>query len=163
MTIRKISHIGILRPMRAFCESEKGSVIPLVGLAFFVIMGVIGMAIDIGRAQLVESKLMNSMDAAGLAAGAKLNTASVQAEVEKFVHANYPDGYVDSVITNIATVVTDGGNTITVSGSAEIICRIVRRSAADQSLPNRATSAAGTDLPEVKANRKSSLPPWAAL
>lgn len=118
MTIGKSIHFGILRSIRAFCGSEKGSVIPLVGLAFFVIMGVIGMAIDIGRAQLVESKLMNSMDAAGLAAGAKLNTASVQAEVEKFVQANYPDGYADSVVTNIATAVTDGGNTITVSGTA---------------------------------------------
>ena len=118
MTIRKNSHFGILRPIRAFCESEKGSVIPLVGVAFFVIMGVIGMAIDIGRAQLVESKLMNSMDAAGLAAGAKLNTASVQAEVEKFVDANYPDGYVDSTVTSIATAVTNGGRTITVSGTA---------------------------------------------
>ncbi len=118
MTIRKNSHFGILRPIRAFCGSEEGSVIPLVALAFFVIMGVIGMAIDIGRAQLVESKLLNSIDAAGLAAGAKLNTATVQAEVEKFVHANYPDGYVDSVVTNIATAVTDNGQTITVSGTA---------------------------------------------
>ena len=106
MTIRKNSHSGILRPIREFCGSEEGSVFPLIGLAFFVIMGVIGMAIDIGRAQLVESKLMNSMDAAGLAAGAKLNTATVQAEVEKFVQANYPDGYVDSVVSSIATAVT---------------------------------------------------------
>ena len=118
MTIRKNSHFGILRPIRAFCGSEKGSVIPLVGLAFFVIMGAIGMAIDIGRAQLVESRLMNSIDAAGLAAGAKLNTASVQNEVEKFVHANYPAGYADSVVSSIATAVTDGGNTITVSATA---------------------------------------------
>ena len=74
MTKRKNGHCDILQSIRAFCQSEKGSVLPLVGIGFFVIMGVMGMAIDIGRGQLVESKLLNSIDAAGLAAGAKLNT-----------------------------------------------------------------------------------------
>ncbi len=118
MTIRKNGRYGILQLIRAFCRSEKGSIIPLVGVGFFVIMGVMGMAIDIGRAQLVESKLLNSLDSAGLAAGAKLNTLNVQTEVENFVHANYPDGYVDSVVSNITTTVSPNGETITVSGTA---------------------------------------------
>ncbi len=118
MAKRRNGHCGILQSIRAFCRSEKGSVLPLVGIGFFVIMGVMGMAIDIGRGQLVESKLLNSIDAAGLAAGAKLNTSTVQAEVEKFVYANYPDGYVDSVVSSITTAVTNDGKTITVSATA---------------------------------------------
>ncbi len=118
MTIRKNGRYGILQKIRAFCRSEKGSVIPLVGVAFLVIMGVMGMAIDIGRAQLVESKLLNSLDSAALAAGAKLNTITVEDDVAGFVHANYPDGYVDSVVSNITTTLTDDDMTITVSATA---------------------------------------------
>jgi len=118
MTIRNSFHRGIVQRIREFSRSEDGSIIPLVGICFMVIMGVTGMAIDIGRAQLVESKLLNSIDAAGLAAGAKVSTTNVQAEVEKFVHANYPDGYVDSVVSDILTTTSADAKTITVSAKA---------------------------------------------
>ncbi len=58
MTIRKSSHFGILRPIRAFCESEKGSVIPLVGLAFFVIMGVDKRPLSSGQLLDPEKRLV---------------------------------------------------------------------------------------------------------
>ena len=101
-------------------EAQNGGVIPLIGLAFFVMIGMMGMAIDIGRGQMVESKLLNTLDAAGLAAGAKLNSSNVQTEVEKFVHANFPDGYVDATISNIVATVSDDEKTITVSATATL-------------------------------------------
>ncbi len=101
-------------------RSEQGGVLPLIGLAFMVMIGMMGMAIDIGRGQMVESKLLNTLDAAGLAAGAKLNSSDVQGEVEKFVHANFPDGYVDATISNIVTTVSSDEKTITVSATATL-------------------------------------------
>ncbi len=108
------------RCLRGLFRSEHGGVIPLIGIAFLVMIGMMGMAIDIGRGQIVESKLLNTLDAAGLAAGAKLNSNNVQTEVEKFVQANFPDGYVDATISNIVATVSADEETITVSATATL-------------------------------------------
>jgi len=115
--------------VRRFLRSEEGAVLPLIGLAITALIGVMGLAIDIGRAQIVHAKLLNAADAGGLAAGARLNsslTGTLQQEVEKYVKANFPDGYVDSHVTKVTAVANSSDTTINVSAEATMPTTFVR-------------------------------------
>ena len=62
--------------LRRFLRSESGMTLPMLALAFSVMTGLVGSAVDIARVQLVQSKLSFSLDAAGLAAGATVADAA---------------------------------------------------------------------------------------
>lgn len=112
--------------LRVFSCSEGGGVMPLIGVASFVLFGIIGLALDTGRAQLVHAKLLNSADAAGLAVGARLSTVDLNAEAAKFVKANFPLGYADATVTNVSAVASPDGNTITVTAAARMPTTLMR-------------------------------------
>jgi len=46
--------------LRLLTRSEEGSVIPLVALGMFVLVGATGTAIDMGRQEIVQSRLQNA-------------------------------------------------------------------------------------------------------
>lgn len=106
--------------MMQFFRSEKGSALPLVGLAFFVLFGTVGLAIDISRRELAQAKLSNSLDAAGLAAGSTVNTTNVTTEVNKYFYANYPAGFMDGTITSLTAEVSENNTVITLTAAGRI-------------------------------------------
>ena len=111
----------VLNRLARFGKSEDGAVLPLIGIAALVLVGVMGFAIDLGRAQLVHTKLLNSADAAGLAVGARLSTvADINVEAAKFVRANFPSGYADATITSVSASANELGDIITVNASARV-------------------------------------------
>lgn len=115
--------------VRRYLRSEEGAVLPLIGLAITVLIGMMGLAIDIGRAQIVHAKLLNAADAGGLAAGARLNSSmsgTLQQEVEKYVKANFPDGYVDSHVTSVTARANSTDTTINVTAEATMPTTFVR-------------------------------------
>jgi Flp pilus assembly protein TadG len=57
---------------RRFADDERGTFAMLLGLMFSVMLGILGIAIDYGRAIHTEDRLTNSLDAAALAAGRAL-------------------------------------------------------------------------------------------
>ena len=61
------------RLMLSFWTSETGMTLPLLAVSLVAITGMVGMAIDTARMQLVQSKLQFSLDAAGLAAGSTVS------------------------------------------------------------------------------------------
>ncbi|MFO1242468.1 MAG: vWA domain-containing protein [Rickettsiales bacterium] len=99
------------RTWMQFFRSEEGSVIPLVGFAFLVLVGSVGLAIDISRRELAQAKLSSALDAAGLAAGSTVNTTNLTTEVNKYFYANYPVGYLGTSVTSLTAVVS-ANNTI---------------------------------------------------
>lgn len=107
-------------------QSEKGGVMPLIGLSLIAITCSMGLAIDIGRGQIVEAKLYNSIDTAGLAAGAKISNVNVQTEVEKFVTSNFPNGYAGATVSNVVGTVSSDGKTITVTATATLPTTFMR-------------------------------------
>lgn len=100
-----------------YCAAQNGTVLPLFGLALFAILGATGLAVDYGRAQMVQSKLHSAIDAAALAAGAMSFTRDVDKEVRKFAEANFPQGYMNTTYTiDKVTVSSTGTIDVTVKG-----------------------------------------------
>ncbi len=97
--------------LRSFRSDESGMTLPMLALSFFTIAGFVGVAVDIARVQLVQSRLSFSLDAAGLAAGSTMNSSNYLTEVNKYLRANFPQGYLGSTQPS-ATVVMSGDNMI---------------------------------------------------
>ncbi len=86
----------------ALFRSNEGAVLPLVGFAVMALFGATGLAIDMSRAQIVQTRLSNSLDAAGLAAGSVANSGDISATANKYFAANFPTGYMGSTIGDIS-------------------------------------------------------------
>lgn len=104
-----------------FQANQKGSVIFMFGLILGVIVAATGVAIDYGRAQMVQSKLHASLDAAGLAAGSVAKSRNVDSEVRKFMEANFPQGYMDTTyrLTRISATENPVDSSVTIDLRAE--------------------------------------------
>ncbi len=105
--------------VRSFAGSRQGAVAPIVGLGALVLVGATGVAIDTARLQLVQTRLANSLDAAGLAAGATVNTTVMNTEVSKYLNANF-NNYMGSSLSNTTTSVNSDKTKISLSASADV-------------------------------------------
>ncbi|MBI1273959.1 MAG: pilus assembly protein [Alphaproteobacteria bacterium] len=90
----------------------------MIAFAFLALTGAVGLAVDAGRAEMVQAKLSSALDAAGLAAGSTISTANVQSEVTKYLNANFPSDYLGATITNVTVSVNSDATTITLSATA---------------------------------------------
>lgn len=118
MMIRKLVS-NLIDKLTHFGRSESGMTLPLLAVSMVMITGMVGMGIDTGRAQLVQSKLQFSLDAAGLAGSSTVNTANLQTEVTKYMNVNF-NGYLGSTLTNVSAVADETNTIITLSASATI-------------------------------------------
>ena len=99
-----------LRAVRLFVRSETGMTLPLLALSLTAMTGFVGTAIDVARLQMVQSKLQFSLDAAGLAAGSTVSTASLNSETSKYLITNF-NGYMGAQIS-ASSVTADDSNTV---------------------------------------------------
>jgi len=104
-----------------------GQVLVIVSLVLIVLVAVVGLAIDSGRAYGVKAKLNAAVDAASIAAAKALSEGEDEARktAERFFHGNFPDGFMDSSPEfnpdNIGiTASSDGNVVVTIPGSAEM-------------------------------------------
>lgn len=102
-----------------FARQEQGMTLPLLAISMVAITSLTGMAIDMARMQLVQSKLQFSLDAAGLAAGSTVSTASITTEVTKYLQANF-NGYLGATLTGTNVTVDSTNTVITVTASATL-------------------------------------------
>ena len=104
-------------------ESNKGSVLPFVALGIIMLTGATGTAIDMGRVQIVQTRLQTALDAAGTAVGTELSSTPTDAlaqEAQKYFNANFPAGYLNSQIGSVNTSVSTDQTTITISVSGSV-------------------------------------------
>ncbi len=87
-------------------KNERGVSAPLLGVIFFTLAAFIGTATDVARLQLVQSRLTFALDAAGLAAGATLNTTDLEEELTKFMSANFPANYMGASTPQITSQIS---------------------------------------------------------
>jgi Flp pilus assembly protein TadG len=107
-------------------KDTAGAVMPLMAVSIIGLVGMTGAAVDTGRAQLVQSKLSSALDAAGLAAGSNINTQDVQAEVQKYFDANFPNEYLGAEVTELTAVVNEDNTVISLSAEAVVPVRIMQ-------------------------------------
>lgn len=121
--------------LHRFRACERGAVLPLVGLVFLVLVAAVGLAVDYGRAQMVQSKMQASLDAAALAAATIGNSEPTEAErialknreANKYMEANFPVEYMDTLypegrnqyITELRTTENGNGLSLTARGRVE--------------------------------------------
>ncbi len=110
---------AFLHFIRSFRRSENGMTLPLIAVSMLAITGLTGLAIDTARAQLVQSKLQFSLDAAGLAAGSTASTTDLKAEVNKYLKANF-NGYLGATLTGVTAVANSTITTISISATATV-------------------------------------------
>src|ERR1700691_1656767 len=100
----------IIKRGKNFVRTESGMTLPLLALSMVVLTGMVGVAIDLGRLQLLQSKLQFSLDAAALAAGSTISTADINNEVTKYLNVNF-NTYEGSKLTNIS-VTSNAASTV---------------------------------------------------
>ena len=94
---------ALCKSSRRFAREESGMTLPTLALTLMALSGFIGTSVDIARLQLVQSKLSFALDAAGLAAGATLNTTDLDGELAKYMNANFPAKYMGSTVPQIVS------------------------------------------------------------
>jgi Flp pilus assembly protein TadG len=112
--------------LRALARDERGATFIIVTAAMVMLVGAVGVAVDVGRAQMTQTKLQNALDAAGLAAGASVNSTDLETEVLKYVTLNFHEGIQDAVITNVTPVLSNDGTLLTVTATATMPTTFMR-------------------------------------
>src|ERR1700744_4931485 len=97
--------------LKNLLRSESGVVAPIVALSFAALIAAAGAATDYGRAQLVQAKLSDKLDGAGLAAGAALSAQDPKTVALNYFSVNFPTDYMKSSAT-LNSVTADQTNTI---------------------------------------------------
>lgn len=104
-----------IRSLKRLLRSQRASAVPMVAIAMMAIMGSAGIAVDMGRVQIVQSRLQNSIDAAGLAAGSVISTEDPAVQVNKYFSANFPNGYMGATITNLSVTANEDNSVLTIN------------------------------------------------
>lgn len=113
--------------MEKLCCSSKGQALILFAAILAGLLALTALAIDVGMAYAVKTKLNAAVDAAALAAGRVVSQGenAIKAEAENFFNANYPNqpnGFLGATVQALNTVPVhnpvDGSWTIEVSATA---------------------------------------------
>ena len=92
---------------RRLIRDTRGNVILLVAIASMSIVGGVGVAVDIGRGQMVQAKLQNAVDAAALAAGATLNTNDLDTVATRYVNLNFSQNNLGATLNGVDATLSD--------------------------------------------------------
>lgn len=108
------------KPPRRFLSHKQGNVVIFFALGLLPLLAAVGAAIDISRAIHVKSQLNSALDAAGLAAGKKIDsdTATIVATAQAYFTANYPANAI-AAPGPLSVVVTPSKITLSVSANVE--------------------------------------------
>ena len=102
---------------KSLLRDGRGSVLILVGLGILVLVGLAGAGIDLGRQQIVSSKLQSASDAAAIAAGSAPAGQEIQT-AQRYFNLNFPDSYLG--VARPTPTITQTANGTTVAASAPV-------------------------------------------
>ncbi|MBY0407903.1 MAG: hypothetical protein K2Q01_09445, partial [Rickettsiales bacterium] len=100
-----------MRLRNRFLNEESGSALPFLGLGIMMLVAASGSAVDMSRAQIVQTRMQNALDATGLAVGSSISTTNISTETTKYFYANFPPGYMGSTVTSL-TATPNGDNSL---------------------------------------------------
>lgn len=109
----------IVRSMKAYAKEQAGVVAVVFGIMVPVIIGAVGISIDVAQSYLVRDRLTHAVDAAALAAAASStdDPDEIEARVNDFIEANYPP---DKVGFTVDINVDPGVDTLGVNATARL-------------------------------------------
>lgn len=94
-------------------RDEQGAVYILMGFAIILLIGVVGIGIDLGTTTMLKTRAQNASDAAAIAAALAPSGDNAGREqiARRYIGLNYPDNYLGSDFTaNRASIAIDGNN-----------------------------------------------------
>jgi Flp pilus assembly protein TadG len=116
-----IKHIknNVLKNTGSYIRHQTGVVAVAFGLMIPVVVGAVGLSVDMAQAYLVKARLASALDAAALAAAAtgSDDESEIQDKVDAFMEANYPEGRIG---TKVAVDVSLVGDELTVTATARL-------------------------------------------
>jgi Flp pilus assembly protein TadG len=113
-------HRRLANGWRRLVGDTRGGVAVFLALAIIPLMCFIGIGFDTARAYMVKSRLGSAIDAAGLAGGASFFLPTRDEDIEMFFDANYPSGYLNSVVDGPDIVVDEINEKILISAKATV-------------------------------------------
>ena len=115
---------------RNLWKCQRGAVAPLVGVCVIMLVGAVGVAVDLGRGQVAQSKLQAALDSAGLAAGAivgqNLTEEKLKPEAEKYLNANFGGSTIDASISDFDLQLSDDNSVVTLEAEATLPTTFMR-------------------------------------
>ncbi|HPF77896.1 MAG TPA: pilus assembly protein, partial [Alphaproteobacteria bacterium] len=95
------------------------------GLLIPVVVGAVGLSVDMAQAYLVKARLSSALDAAALAAAATGtdDEDEIQDKVDAFMEANYPEGRIGTKVNVDASL---DGDELTVTATARLDTSFMR-------------------------------------
>jgi Flp pilus assembly protein TadG len=109
-----------------FWRDRRGVVMPMIALGIFTLIVAAGAGIDMGRTQLVQSRLSSALDNAGLAAAASVSTTDISSEANKYFNANFPSGYMGASVGALIVSINADNSVISLSVSASVPTTIMK-------------------------------------
>ena len=110
-------------------RNERGFTLFYLAVFTVALLLFIGLAVDTGRAYVVQAQLSKAVDGAALGAARMLNSGNPRTEAGNIYRANFPNGYFgttastdpsESGFFNVNTVSSSGLNVVTVTASATV-------------------------------------------
>ena len=110
---------NVKKLLSIYALQQGGVVAVMFGMMVPVIVGGVGLSVDMAQSYLVKSRLSSALDAAALAAAASGSDDEtfIQEKVDAFMEANYPEGRIGSKVDVTASL---DGDEITVTASARL-------------------------------------------
>ncbi len=110
----------MLHLIRRFLQSEHGVTAPIIALAMTSLVAATGASIDYARAQMVQTKLADTLDAAGLAAGATLSSQDSSKVAQNYFTVNFPAGYLGATPTPVQVALDQTQTVLSLSATASV-------------------------------------------
>jgi len=117
---------ALCRQLQRFLDDQRGNTLMIVGLSLLSMAGAMGAAVDMGRSQIVQSKMSSSLDAAGLAAGATINSTDFEAEAQKYFNANFVNAGAGVTITNFTVTPNEDNSILTLNATATVPTTVMK-------------------------------------
>lgn len=116
---------AINKLLQQYAAARKGAVAVIFGLTIPVLIGGVGVSVDMAQAYLVKARLSAALDAAALAAAAtgSDDEEEIQDRVDAFIAANYPEGKIGTTIDVDVDLVDEE---LTVTASAKLDTAFMR-------------------------------------
>ncbi|HEU0071281.1 MAG TPA: pilus assembly protein [Alphaproteobacteria bacterium] len=111
---------ALRRTLDLLAREERGGIAIFLATAIVPLVGFLGLAVDTTRGYLVKARLSQALDAAGLAGGRVIYSATRDADIQMYFAANFPPDYMGATVTGPTVIVDPQSTTVTLEASAVV-------------------------------------------
>ncbi len=101
-------------------DDRRGAIAAVAAVAAVPLIGMTGIGIDAGRGYMLKQRMSQALDAAGLAGGRAVFSASFAGDITKFYYANIPADFMGATLQAPVVSTTENKDTVTLTASAEL-------------------------------------------